>query len=111
MRLGLLDRRAKLQRRTKKRNELGEEVIGYSTYATVWAAKLDLRGREYFAAQQVQAEAAVKITLRWRTDMQATDRVVIDGLNYSVLSIAEIPRHRGLELLASVILTANAPVN
>jgi len=101
MRLGLLDRRAKLQHRVKKRNEEREEVITYATFATVWAGKLDLRGREFFAAQQVHAEATVKITLRWRTDLLPTDRILLDGLKYNVLHIAEIPRQRGIEILAT----------
>lgn len=101
MRLGLLDRRATLQHRVRTPNEHHEDVITYATYATVWAGKLELRGREFFAAQQVHAEASVKITMRWRSDIVATDRIVLDGLNFNVLHVAEIPRRRGVEVLAS----------
>ncbi len=105
MRLGLLDRRATLQHRVRTPNEHREDVITYVQYDEVYAGKLDLRGREFFAAQQVNADATVKITLRYRSDIRPTDRIVIDGLNYNVLHVAEIPRRRGIEVLAT------APVN
>lgn len=105
MRLGLLDRRATLQHRVRTPNEHREDVITYATYATVWAGKVDLRGREFFAAQQVNAEATVKITVRYRGDIVPTDRIVLDGLNFNVLHVAEIPRRRGIEVLATAPVT------
>ena len=100
MRAGYLDRRATLQHRVLVRNEgTGEEEVSYSDYATVWAGKRDVRGREFFAAQQMNSEISTIWQIRHRTDVVATDRIVVDGVAYSLAGPpAEIGRRDGLEL-------------
>lgn len=99
MRAGQLDRRVELQHRVLgSRSASGEQAVTYATYATVWAGKRDLRGREYYAANQMNAEASTAFTMRYRSDVLATDRIVLDGMNYNVRHIAEIGRRQGLEI-------------
>ncbi|WP_149683754.1 phage head closure protein [Alkalithermobacter thermoalcaliphilus] len=42
---------------------------GWEEVATVWAAIEPLRGREFFQAQQAQAEVTHKVTIRYRKDV------------------------------------------
>lgn len=106
MRAGQLDRPVQLQHRTLTRNASGEQVATYATYATVWAGKRDLRGREYVAAQQITAELTATWQLRWRGDVLATDRLVDDGsVTFDIINVAEIGRRKGLELMCRAITT------
>ena len=100
MRIGKLDRRATLQRRVLTPNTQNEQVESWTDYATVWAEKLDLRGREFYAANQEQGEVTTKFRIRYRSDVLMTDRIVCDGLTYDITSIAEVGRRQVLELLA-----------
>lgn len=105
MRAGPLDRSAVLKHRVLTRNSTtGEEVVTYTTYATVWAGKRDLRGREFFAAQQVNADLTTIWQIRYRTDVVATDQLVVDDVAYNINSVAEIGRRDGLELQATAVL-------
>jgi SPP1 family predicted phage head-tail adaptor len=99
-----LDRRVDLQHRTLTRNTTnGEEVETWSTYAAVWAEKKDVRGREFFAAQQSNSDITTTWRIRYRGDVVATDKLVHGGLSYNVTSIAEIGRRDGLELQATAV--------
>jgi SPP1 family predicted phage head-tail adaptor len=103
MRAGQLDRRVELQHRTLTRNASGENVASYATYDTVWGGKRDLRGREFFAAQQENAELQATWTIRWRDDVAVTDRMVADGETFDVVHIAEIGRRKGLDLVCRAV--------
>jgi len=104
MRAGKLDRRVQLQHRTLSRNGSGEQIASYTTYATIWAGKRDLRGREYFAAQQLNAELQATWALRWRDDVLETDRLIDDaGGIFDVTHVAEIERRKGLDLVCRAV--------
>lgn len=105
MQAGRLDRQVELRHRVLTRNgTTGEEVETWpSAYATVWAGKRDIRGREFFAAQQVNSEVSTVWQIRYRDDVLMTDRLVIDGLDYNVVSIGEIGRREGLEIMATAV--------
>lgn len=100
MRIGKLDRRATLQHRSLTPNTQNEQVESWTDYATVWAEKLDLRGREFYAANQESGEVTTKFRIRHRSDVLMTDRIVCDGLTYDITSIAEVGRRQALEILA-----------
>lgn len=105
MQAGRLDRYVTLQARTVTRNAEGEDVATYATLANVWAEKFDLRGREYFAAQQSRAEVTTRWRIRYRDDLRAVDRLVYDGVAYDVVAPpAEIGRRLGLELVTTAVL-------
>lgn len=101
---GKMDRLVALKHRTLTRNTTtGEEVESYATYASVWASKRDVRGREFFAAQQVNSDVTTIWQIYHRTDVLATDRLVVDGLDYDITGIAEIGRKQGLEIQATAV--------
>jgi SPP1 family predicted phage head-tail adaptor len=104
MRSGALDRLVELKHQVMTKNSTtGEDVESFTTYATVYAGKRDVRGREFFAAQQLNSEVSTVWQIRYRTDVMMTDRLVIDGLDYNVISIAEIGRREGLEIMATAV--------
>ena len=72
-----MQERVKLLQKTSTRDSIGGEVITWVEQDEVWAdaRPLPLLGREYFAAQQVEAEADMEFHLRYRDDLDATWRV------------------------------------
>lgn len=104
MRAGRLDRRVTIQQRTLERNAYGEQVETWSTLATVWGQRQDLRGREFYAARQVVAEVTTVFRLRYRTDVTVLNRLVCEGVTYDINQVSELGRHDGLEILATARL-------
>lgn len=100
MEAGKLDRRISIRQLTLTQDEVGGQVEDYETErAAVWAQKRDLSGRELILAQQTAAEATVRFFIRFRSDVELTDRIVYDSENYDIQHIAEIGRGEGLEIL------------
>jgi SPP1 family predicted phage head-tail adaptor len=94
-----LDRRVSLQRRTLGGATVqGEQVETFTTYATVWAEKLEGGGREAFVASTTYAETTVRFRIRHRTDVLVTDRAEFAGQSFDVIAVSEIGRKEGLEL-------------
>jgi len=55
----------------------GSPTVRWQDVASgVWASIDPLRGREYFAAKQIQAEAEVRIWMRYRTDLSVKMKIV-----------------------------------
>lgn len=98
------DRRITLQRLTLAATDVnGSSSQSYTDYATVSAKKLDAGGREYVAAQQVQAQLATRFEIRYRTDVLPTDRIAFAGLSFNISHIQEIGRREALMLFATAI--------
>lgn len=97
---GSLDRRVLLERRAIARNATGEGRSTWSALAQVWAERRDMRGRDLIAARAQDFEAETVWRLRWRGDVvPATTRLVADGQPFEILSVAEIGRREGIEIV------------
>ena len=79
MNAGQLDQRIELQRLTRTDDGYGGYVETWTTYASVWANVRPLSGRERYQAQQTQANANYRITIRYRSDVLDADRIVWRG--------------------------------
>ena len=66
VRAGDLRHRVSLQKTVVTRDDYGEQIETWTTYATVWARISPLRGQELIQAQQVHAEATHEVELRYR---------------------------------------------
>jgi SPP1 family predicted phage head-tail adaptor len=102
---GDLDRRLTLRHRVLgAQNANGEYPVTYTDYATVWARKIEVSGREFFQAQTKDAETTVRFEIRYRSDIVATDRVVSDGRDFQLVQPpSEIGRREGLTLFARAV--------
>lgn len=104
MRAGRLDRRITLQHRTTSRDSFGQEVETFTAYATVWASKLDTRGREAIASEQKFAENSSVFQIRHMEGVLRTDRIVYGSEVYNIRQIAEVGRRRTLDILADAVV-------
>ncbi len=97
MAAGRFRHRITLQELVTGQDEAGQPVDMWQDVATVWAAVEPLRGREYFAAQQVQAEVTTRIRIRYRRGIRPEMRVLYDGRLFNILSVID-PEERHVEL-------------
>lgn len=102
IRAGKLRHRVEIRRATEARDDFGGVVQSWTLVAKRWASVDPLRGRERFAAQQVQADVTHKVRLRYTESLMPTDRIVHDGRTFeigAVLNVSE--RDREMELLCT----------
>lgn len=64
--------------------------ISTNTPAEVWP----MSGREFIAAQSIQAGISTKITIRYQEGIEPTMRVVHEGLNYNIKAVLPDPTLR-----------------
>jgi SPP1 family predicted phage head-tail adaptor len=76
MEAGKLNQRVIIQSVTYSRNDYGEAVANWSTSDTRWARVEPLSGRELYSARQLNAEVDLKVTLRYKSDLTARNRLL-----------------------------------
>jgi SPP1 family predicted phage head-tail adaptor len=76
----------------------GAEFRTAEIYAqSIWAAARPVSGREYLQQQQAGSEVTWRFTLRYRSDILATDRVVWKGARYEIQAV--LPDERAGEVV------------
>jgi SPP1 family predicted phage head-tail adaptor len=99
--IGALRHRVQLQARQAVVDDFGEPVPNWTTLATVWAHVELMGGRELFAAQQIFPEANASITIRYRSGIDTTMRVLWGSRAFDIVHATDIDeRRRVLELTA-----------
>lgn len=98
MRPGTLRHRVEIQALTVTEDDIGNQVYEWQTIATVWASVEPLKGREYWAAAQIQAETTVKVTIRYLAGITTAHRVEFGEKLYDIQSIID-PEERNRELI------------
>ncbi|WP_110693293.1 phage head closure protein [Salinicola halophyticus] len=72
MQAGKLKQRVTLMRPVEgPKDKYGQATTEFEKIATVWASVEPLRGREFFAAQQVNSEITTRIRIRYRREFAA----------------------------------------
>lgn len=101
MEIGALNKRITFQKLYITTNENGFDVKAWEDIKTVWAHVSNLHGREYFAAQAVQAEQTVKFTVRYFKNVDTTMRILFKDKSYNITAIDNIKfDNRFLEIKA-----------
>lgn len=102
---GQLDRRVELQGRITARGADGSVTETYATLATVWAKIRPIRGREYWAAQQVNAEITHEVVIRYQARFRPTSRIKYHNRHFNVLSaISPDEGHDALVLMCKEVV-------
>lgn len=85
---GKLRHRITIQRKEQTQNpNTGAMTTTWATVATVWAAVEPLSAREFIAAQAVQSDVSVRITMRYRTGITSAMRLLHDGKTYNITGV------------------------
>lgn len=79
-------------------------VEAWENIKTVWAAVSNLRGREFYAAAQVQAENTVKFTIRYTKDIDTHMQIIFNDKPYNIIAIDNIDyKNRFMEIRAQEV--------
>lgn len=102
---GALRHRVTIQKPREGQSRAGQPVQEWDEVATVWAAVEPLRGREYWAAAQVQAEATTRVRIRYRKGIRPDMRVVYGGRIFQIVAPPIDPeeRHREIHLMCKEV--------
>ena len=102
---GQLDKRVKIQQATVARDAHGQPIETWSDLASVWASIEPLRGREFFAARQFQAETTHKLTGHWISGVLPTMRISHGSRTFGIEAVINVgERNRVLELMCTEVL-------
>jgi len=105
VKIGELRNRITLQEYTISKDSFGAETETWSDVAQVWASIEPLSGREYFAAQQINAQISTKVTIRYRAGIKPTMRVLFGNRVYGILSVINTgEKNRELILMCKEVL-------
>ncbi len=100
MQAGKLNQRIVIEGKNVSRSAIGEEVVSWQTVATTWAKVEPLRGREFFAAQQMQDAADYRITIRYRPGLTRDMRVIWREQCFDIVSVLDpFGAKKSLELI------------
>ena len=83
-----LNKRVTIQEKSVTRAANGEEIITWTTHKELWAEVAPIRGREFFAADQMQGAADYRVTLRYTPSITRDMRVLFGS---TVLDIVAEP--------------------
>ena len=91
-----LRHRLTLQAKVKTQDpDTGEELVTWSNWlADEPAEVVPLSGREFIQSAAVQASVDTRMTIRWRSGVEPTMRVVFDGSNYQISAVLPDPSNR-----------------
>lgn len=87
--IGELRHRVSLQSPTDTIDAYGQEIRTWSTYATVWARVEQTPGSETQAGQSQLALSPHRITIRYRTDVMPTHRLVYGSITLELVSVTD----------------------
>lgn len=102
---GRLRHRLTIRQPSTSQNEVGEEIITWSTLATVWGRLEALRGEEQLQAKQLQAEIVARAILRYRSDVTTEMRLQYESREYDIDAVLADATKTSL----TISLTAPAP--
>jgi SPP1 family predicted phage head-tail adaptor len=105
MESGKLDKRIALQTLTETVNAsgFGEIERSWATTFSVWATEMPKKALEKYAIGGRLTEKMIAFKVRFRTDISESMRISFESKSYRILSITNLGRRDGLEILAEYI--------
>ena len=97
MQAGELRHLIEIQKFTTVKDSYGEDIKTWSTYHKTYSKISPLRGKEYFDTQQIVPEVDNKITIRYKTGIAPTMRIVWGSRTYEIRSVTN-PDERNIML-------------
>ena len=101
--IGRLDRRIVIQELTSTADEYNQPIPTWATLATVWASVKDTSGGEGYQADQLTATRNTVFTIRFRSDVRETMRILYNYRYYNIRAIKYPDRSRSMELTAELL--------
>ena len=104
MNAGQLNRRILIQRPATARDEIGQPIPGWDDVAHCWASIKHLGGMATIRAGAESSTVKASIRIRYRTDIDASMRVVHGATVYQIMAVLPDERTRDyIDLVCEVI--------
>jgi len=97
MRAGKIRRRLIIQRAIETQGATGEMSVAWVTFATVWGSVEPLRGREFWAAKEMQAEVSTRIRIRYLAGVTPKMQIVDGAKLYWIEAVID-PEMRHIQM-------------
>jgi SPP1 family predicted phage head-tail adaptor len=99
MNAGRLDQRVTLQSKSVTRAANGAEVVSWVPVATLWAEVRQIRGKEFFAAAQMQEAVDHQVRIRYRAGVTRDMRLLWNGQPLDIVAVIALGRNEVLEIM------------
>ena len=86
---GEMNERVQIIRETRTSDGAGGQTLSLTTLASVWAHVRPRSGREMERFDRVNASAMYLFVIRYRTDVEESDRILWKGEFYNIRYIAQ----------------------
>jgi SPP1 family predicted phage head-tail adaptor len=101
IRAGELTQRITIQRDSGTvKDSYNQTIPAWTDVATVWAGVITTGGREFFAAQRLNAETSAVFKIRYRTGLDTEKRILWGDRVFGVININDVDA-RHVEMLIS----------
>lgn len=97
MRAGKLRHQITIQNPVETQGATGEMSVVWSEFATVWASVEPLRGREFWAAKEQQAQVDTRIRIRYLEGVTPKMQVLFGTRTYLIYAVID-PEERNIEM-------------
>ena len=106
MQIGKLNTRIIIQHRTPGVDAIGQPIPGnWATLATVWANVRHVSGAQAIKADAPVSTVKASIRIRWRTDLDASMRVLVGATVYEITAVLpEMAKREYVDCVAQVVL-------
>lgn len=104
---GLLDRCIRVESRSLAQDSYGEALETFTIVESCRAGVKYLRATEPFQGDQFNAQRRVRFTIRWRSGIDETCRIIYNGDTYDIQGVSEQGRRQWL-LLDAIALVPTA---
>ena len=105
MKAGELNRLVTFQRATYVYDALNEKKPTWADAFTVWAAIVTTGGREFYAAQKVNAETTALFKVRYNEMINAKMRIKYGNRIFEILAVNDVSaRHVELQISAKEVV-------
>jgi len=99
MGIGQMRERVSIEAESLADDGMGGSVRSYEAVAVVWAKVKPLKGGEKLFAAQVEARQAYHVTIRYRDDVNTTQRLVWRGNVMNIKAVANTDMHQRFLIL------------
>lgn len=106
MNIGKLRHRVTIEHKVRMRDPETNEIIeGWQPLTTRWGSIEPLRGREYWAAAQTQAEVTHTVRMRYTPGITPAMRLVHRGRYFNIVVVRNLDEeNRVTEILATEVV-------
>lgn len=105
MKAGELNRQITFQRATYTYDSKNEKIPTYADMTPVWAKIITTGGREFYAAQKLNAETVALFKIRYRPDINSTMRIKYGKKTFEIIAINDVDeKHEELLISAKEVV-------